>query len=348
MCNMITEIEFKRLINTSESSILDFKTKMYDFSNDKDSKKTSKFVKDIISFSNTIRNTNSYIIIGIEELQDGKKKLHGIDNIVDDAILQDKIKNKVFPLPKFNFYTLEYDSKTYGIIEFPIIKYSTPIIPAINMKGIEKGKIYYRQGTSNSEAGGLETINITDWLRSLPDIIIDKNVSNEISKLLAKVTEGEEKLSVIITEILTVSRKYNLTDLIEFCTNELQGISEIKIKETSNKYKYRHQEVIASLNEIKVKPYYNGSVNDVKKALEDRDDFYEFQLFYNKSIVEIEEYIQTLNDKNAYATLKRDFSDIFPESNIIDCPVIVYLFEDTFTSLYSSIKQKVIDTLLTV
>ena len=92
---MINQAEFERLINMSETSTLDFKTKMYDFKDDNDLRKTAKFVKDIIAFSNTIRNESSYIIIGIEEKTDGTKEFHGLDKFIDDGILQDIVKDKV-------------------------------------------------------------------------------------------------------------------------------------------------------------------------------------------------------------------------------------------------------------
>ncbi|MBV2195432.1 MAG: ATP-binding protein [Flavobacterium sp.] len=147
---MLSEKEFISLIEGQESSILDFKQKMYDFS-DKD-KATSDFVKDVICMSNTIRQSNSYIIIGIEEKKNGEKIIHGLDDDIDDAILQDKVKNKVFPRPIFSFYKLNYKNTKFGIIEFPITKYSTPLTPTVKLRGLEIGKVYYRQGTSNTEA----------------------------------------------------------------------------------------------------------------------------------------------------------------------------------------------------
>ena len=47
---MITEKEFASLINKNESSILDFKSELYDFKNDERKLVTAKFVKDVISF----------------------------------------------------------------------------------------------------------------------------------------------------------------------------------------------------------------------------------------------------------------------------------------------------------
>ena len=147
---MITKTKFKMLIEGQESSVLDFKSKMYDFSNKE--KATSDFVKDVICMSNTIRKEDSYIIIGVEEKNDGKKELHGLDMDIDDAILQDKVKDKVYPRPNFSYYTMTYEEKQFGIIEFPVTKYSTPLTPTSKLKGLEVGKVYYRQGTSNSEA----------------------------------------------------------------------------------------------------------------------------------------------------------------------------------------------------
>jgi len=176
---MINENDFKRLINLSESTILDFKREMYNFVNDIDKIKTAKFVKDIISFANTIRTESSFIIIGIEEKRDGSKVFHGLDTFVDDSILQDKIKDKVYPRPAFCFYTLLYENKKYGIIEIPIVKYPSPIVPIKKMKGLEPQCIYFRQGTTNTEAKGYENIRINDWFRDMPNILEEKSIVEE-------------------------------------------------------------------------------------------------------------------------------------------------------------------------
>ena len=147
---MLSIEEFHQIITRPESSILDFKESFYNFLDDKELKNTAKFVKDVVSFTNTVRNETAYIIIGISEDSSTKTKiLKGIDRIVDDAILQDKVKDKVTPRPLFHFYLLTHNNITFGILEFPIKKYPTPVSPTIKMKGLEIGKVYYRQGTTN-------------------------------------------------------------------------------------------------------------------------------------------------------------------------------------------------------
>ena len=347
---MVTFIEFQRLIDMSESSTLDFKTKMYDFKVDKDLVNTAKFIKDIICFSNTIRNEKSYIIIGIEEKDDGTKVFHGIDENIDDAILQDKVKDKVFPRPHFIYYTTEYDSKRFGIIEFPISKYSTPISPSIKIKGLEVGQIYYRHGTTNAEATGLEVIRINDWLRSLPDNHSGTSLSDEIAEQIKKLTSNEGKLSAIISDVFKISKKYNLFELEEFCISEIKGISKKKIDESPEKYKYRVHKVFISpiIIDIEPPPFYKVTANMIKKEMEKSDDFVEFRLLLHFPISEIEEYLNRFsnNPDTSIAKYKIRIRDIFPDKNVKNYPVISYLFEDTFNDLYRSIRQKLIDKLI--
>jgi hypothetical protein len=179
---MITLIEFEKLIESPETSILDFKTILYELIDDKDLKHTAKFIKDVISLANTIRNETAYIIIGIEEeKEEGNKILRGLDKNIDDAVFQDKIKDKVYPMPVFCYYTILYKEKKFGIIEIPVSKYISPIHPIIKMTGLEIGRIYFRRGTMNSEAIGHEIINIGNWLQSLPE-------SNEFNILMGPKT----------------------------------------------------------------------------------------------------------------------------------------------------------------
>ena len=70
---MITELDFENLISRPESTILDFKREQYKIINDESGIKTSGFVKDIISFANTIRTETAYIIIGISADNDNKE-----------------------------------------------------------------------------------------------------------------------------------------------------------------------------------------------------------------------------------------------------------------------------------
>ena len=182
----MTKSEFEILLQKPESSNLDFKRCQYEIINDTGNVKTAKFVKDIVSFCNTIRTETSYIIIGVEIKDNGIKELLGLNKNVDDSIFQEKVKNKVFPIPNFLYHTIQYHDKTFGIIEIPVKKYSAPISSTIKFKGLEPGKIYFRRGSSNSEADFREIIMINKWMESLPEEIQENSLSDQISQMILK------------------------------------------------------------------------------------------------------------------------------------------------------------------
>lgn len=197
----MTENKFRELLNRPESSTLDFKSEMYDFSNDADNVIISKFVKDVLSFTNTIRESSSYVIFGVKELEDSNKELIGISKNIDDAILQDKVKNKIYPLPKFNYSTIIYSKKLFGILEFPVRRYDFPVSSVVKLRGLEIGRTYYRQGTSNTEALTLEILKINDWLQSLPKTDTEFSVQNLIATFLKRLLTQNEKLSEVLPEL---------------------------------------------------------------------------------------------------------------------------------------------------
>ncbi len=107
---------FESLINKSESRTLDFKQEHYKLIGGSDVD-TAKFVKDIISFTNTIRETTAFIILGIAEVSE-KIELKGITSPIDDNILQSKIKDKAYPRPIFSYSNYVYKEMVFGIIEY--------------------------------------------------------------------------------------------------------------------------------------------------------------------------------------------------------------------------------------
>jgi len=339
---MITDTKFENLIGASESSVLDFKRSMYSFDNDTDLRNTAKFVKDVISFTNTIRKESSYIIIGIEERADGTKELYGVDKFVDDSIFQNKVKDKVFPRPIFMYYTFLHKNKQFGIFEFPVKKYETPIVPIVPLKGLEAGKLYYRRGTTNAEALALETIQISNWLKSLPEEIEHESLYELIATYLKRLTSEEEKLSAIFPDILLMARKYNLTDLANFCGEQIKGLSLLDIGDTGE-YKYRIHDVFISVIKIEVNPHsLLLSPASVKYEMEQNKDFFNDRMLFINPLFEIEDYLKR---KNGLATVTLSSKTIFPDSEK-DYPVYAYVFNETFASLYNGIRQKAIDRLV--
>lgn len=341
---MITKDEFQALINSGESSILDFKQSMYDFSNDPKLENTAGYVKDIISFTNTIRSETSYIIIGIEEKKDGSRVFHGLDKQIDDAILQDKVKDKVHPRPHFKFYTFNHLSKDYGIFEFPVTKYETPIYSTVKMRGLDVGKVYFRRGTANTEALALEVIKINTWLQVLKSADQDSSMHDKISVLIGELSTATLKLSQIFSDMLKISRQFDLKEIVLFATQQLKGIdaSEVQYEDVSNKY--RIQEVFFSLTKVTINHYafIKTTPQMLKQEMDNKKDFYKMPFFFNNPLYEIEEFIEK---KDGIVTFTQSVNTVLPEIKE-NYPVYIYVFSDDFSRIYNKIRQRAIDLLI--
>ncbi|MDV4068898.1 ATP-binding protein [Elizabethkingia anophelis] len=257
----MTKELFEELIQKYETSTLDFKKIEYDFSKNAIESKKAEFIKDIICFSNTIRKSTSYIIIGIEE-NNGSLLLHGVTQLTDDSILQQKIKGCVFPIPYFRYYPFVYDNKIFGIIEFPIKKYSRPITPTIKLKGLNPGSVYFRRNSSNDEANSHEVIEINNWLHDIPNN--DLNINDLIEKYLLDIINDSTILSKIIIELLNISKKHDLFELYCFCEREIKGLNKgenYTEEEIYTLLKYRTNKVVVSPNQINLEyaSFYNSS-----------------------------------------------------------------------------------------
>lgn len=166
----LTTDKLEKLLNIGESDIVDFKQEHYFFStsiSDKD--KTADLVKDILCMTNTVRSDSAYILIGIKEDSNGKGIAVGIseDSIIDDATLQQKVKNKIYPMPKFVSYVLEYKDVAVAVIEIPVSWYQSMPIPTASIKGLEANRVYLRRNTSNDIANPNEIVLLDKWLQSL-------------------------------------------------------------------------------------------------------------------------------------------------------------------------------------
>ncbi len=345
----MNKIDFENILSQPESSVLDFKRKLYDFKNDLSQEQTAKFIKDIISFANTVKTQTAYIIIGVGENPDNTKEFIGITENIDDAILQDKIKDKVYPRVVFKFYTIVYNNLIYGIIEIPVFKYSIPITPLIKLKGLEVGKVYYRRGSTNTEALGIDTININDWLKSLPDYSVIDNLDSEVTDLLKRTTELKENMSTVLADILKLSKKYKLNSLTEFATFELSGFHGREVENNPDNFKHRLQNILFTPKDhsLLLRSLDFNSIQIKNLLLEDKDT-YKYNFLFVYSVSQIEEHLSSFKKKpeHLYAIITTSSKLISPKLD--DYKIYCYCFEDTFKNLYQSIRQKIIDKLIEI
>ncbi|NMR35329.1 ATP-binding protein [Chryseobacterium aquaticum] len=336
----MTKEIFEKLIAKYESSTLDFKKSEYDFSSNAPENKKAEFIKDIISFSNTIRKETAYIILGIEE-GDSKQVLIGLPQITDDSILQQKIKGSVFPVPTFRYYPFLYENMIFGIIEFPVKKYVKPISPTVKLKGLQPGTVYFRRNSSNDEANATEVIEINEWLNSLSES--HQSFEELIHKYLLEVLDDSKSLSTIIVNLLALSKKYDIITLKEFCEREIKGLAkDVNYSENDMfpNLSYRSKTVTISPYEINLSAFGGYKPREVLQLLRNQYGAWEQQLLLEYSTLKIENHIKEFPKyDNALMQIKDKMNgeDIY-----------IYFDHQVFVSYYHSIREELKNLLISL
>lgn len=335
---MTTEL-FEQLISRDESDTLDFKKEQYEFVDD-DS--VAKFVKDILSFANTIRKHNSYIIIGIEQTTSGKI-FHGLSKNIDDAIFQDKVKTKVYPIPKFSYSVFRHNSLDYGIIEVPLQRYSETLAPIVKMKGLEVGKVYIRRGSTNSEAIGKEVTQIDKWIQTVE---VDIDLKREIESLVHEINAAQSILSACVSKALKIANSTSDKELIRFCKGELMGWYGDNVDlNQDNLPSHRKTKVMASMYQINNISIPKGTSFNLTQELKKDKKFREIDFLIQDSLSQIETTLREYQ-QHGYITINRKLGDIAPDAPVADVPIFIYTQKDTFQVIYDRTKIQLIRHLI--
>jgi len=159
---------FQQILTRCESDNIDFKQTQYDLDGgDKPARdvKRAKLAKDIISMANTPRKDTAYIVLGVKKNVDGSFELLGIVNHYDDAELQDKLKDIVYPLPLFSYEILDFESLRFGIISIPVDKNRGPYFATADIGGtlLRRNQLYFRRSSQNAEANHADHREIMRW-----------------------------------------------------------------------------------------------------------------------------------------------------------------------------------------
>lgn len=138
---------FRTLLYGSEGPDLDFKRDQYAFIG-ADDKSKSELLKDILTFANSWRRSDAYILIGVEPLGDGRNNPVGIPPAehIDDASLQQFVNSKTNRKIEFSYEPFYYDGLSFGIITIP--KQKRPVYANKDYGIVKAREVYYRQGSS--------------------------------------------------------------------------------------------------------------------------------------------------------------------------------------------------------
>lgn len=327
----MTSEEFKAIVDQSESSLLDFKLQQYKVTGDGSDEGTSKFIKDVVCMCNTPRDKPGFIVIGIQ-CEDHEKKLIGLDVHVDEAVFQDKIKDKFSPKPTFSYYTFEYDSKTFGIFEIPVHKYLHPITPLKELKGLERDKVYFRRGSMNDVCSVGEIIQINDWLRGLKQGVDKEDINDKIKSIIVNLNSDTVPLSNLISEGLFLAIEIKNQDLIDFCKGELQGWK------TANKFT-KNRSILSFWTFDKIERIIGLSETQFRSRLKaDTDKYFEAYTTVSDSILHIEDQIKNGNSTYNYVVEARKKAKELIDTKS-DAEVYMYNIISDFKSIHGRIRH---------
>ena len=125
-----------------ENTCLDFKASEY-------GKDNEALIKDIMSMANANSNATKYIILGVKDDINGEREIIGLDEISDQAILENIIQENVESIIKFKYYKYLYKSKKLGIIEI-YDNNNKPYMMKKDYKNLKKGDSWIRKGSRQS------------------------------------------------------------------------------------------------------------------------------------------------------------------------------------------------------
>lgn len=105
------------LLYQEESEALDFKVQQYPFSGATEEQK-SELLKDILAFANAWRQTDAYILIGVQEVRGGRSIVRGIDpkDHLLNGNLQQFVHSKTNRPVDFSYAPVEFEGVAIGVL----------------------------------------------------------------------------------------------------------------------------------------------------------------------------------------------------------------------------------------
>jgi hypothetical protein len=149
---------FERLLYCGESETLDFKVDNYSFGKGETEEETSKLLKDVLSFGNAWRNSDAYILIGVQEEPGKKAIVRGITKTLRDHELQQFVNGKLNRPLLFSYEEFCYNGFQCAAIRVPVQE--RPFHLKSDFGDLKGGQVYIRRGSSTAEALPDEVANM--------------------------------------------------------------------------------------------------------------------------------------------------------------------------------------------
>ena len=148
---------FETLLHQNESESLDFKVGQYSFES-ADPKRQGELLKDILAFINAWRQTDAYILIGVEEVRDARSHVRGVDSHLLNRNLQQFVTSKTNRAPVFSYSVFKAEEVEIGVIHIPI--QDRPVFLMKDLGGPRANTVYIRRGDTTGEASPDEVLRM--------------------------------------------------------------------------------------------------------------------------------------------------------------------------------------------
>ena len=145
----------ERLLNSREGPALDFKREQYRF-NKANPEVKSELLKDILSFANSPRDEDAYILIGVKEAKAGRSEVIGVSEHLDDASLHQFVTSKTKKPAEFNYIPFEVEGKEIGVIKISVQDHLAYI--ENDYGKVREKALYIRDGSSTRIASPDEIV----------------------------------------------------------------------------------------------------------------------------------------------------------------------------------------------
>ena len=224
----ITTEFLESLLYEEESNSLDFKRDQYRFVNSSDFQK-AELLKDILAFCNAWRRTDAFVLIGVAEVKGGESNVVGIEELLDDAQIQQFVNGKTQRPIDFLYKNLTFRGKQIALIHIPVQQ--RPIYLRQDYGSLKRNVVYIRRGSSTSEATPDEIVNmrqvdLPSSLPSMPKLVLKfKSIANGLTDSLKvpaykrldkdKILSMLSSLRISEEDLLMVKKHQAVLDIIE-------------------------------------------------------------------------------------------------------------------------------------
>lgn len=205
----------------------------------------------------------------------------------------------------------------------------------------------YADFTKNYSIGLLNLANSLGHNEKLEisNFEMDENIIASINKILQKVQSGTEKLSLCVSEALSLANKLNNTELERFCTVELKGFSH---GENYPEFEHRRFESYASINQINTD--WIGWDGDLSKTIKmmknNREEFFPAKFMIWHPLFELEQQASQENLKKKLFSFSLKARDLDKTISNPDTPVYVYAKASELQNVLNRIRKRLSEILI--